>query len=164
MLCFVLSNKGRWKIEFGLCTTTPGEERLNPSTGEKLMLSLESLIINISLQLFSLTFVSFLTSEQSLFTNLRCALPISAASRVPAASPLTLLYESPFSLVLLPPGNRYPLVLNASNKRQVPVSASWRCLPRVGVRRGQDRIISIFLDTSFIGNTSVAFPELLMEN
>lgn len=31
-------------------------------------------------------------------------------------------------------------------------------------RQGQDRIIYIFLDVPFIGNTSVAFPELLMEN
>ena len=84
MLCFVLGNKGRWNIEFGLYTTMPGQERLHPSTGEKLMLSLESLIINISLQLFSLTFVSFLTSEQLLFANLRGArrtLPVSAASQ-----------------------------------------------------------------------------------
>ena len=141
-LCFVSSNKGRWKIAFGLYTTRPGQERLNPSTGEKLMLSLESLIINISLQLFSLTLVSFLTSERFLSANPRRAqrtLPVSAAS------PGTLPYECPFPPVLLSPGNRNPLVPQALDKPRVPVSASWRCSLKVGaahkeMRRGRDNI------------------------
>lgn len=141
----------------------------------KLMLSLENLIINISLQLFSLTSISFLTSEQLLLAN-----PTVRSAHAPHLCSFTgdqqpgqglCCRNCLFHWSSSPQGIDIPpfLMLDASNKQQVSVSPSWRCLQKVGeaqreTRWGQDRIIYISLDVPFIGNTSGAFPELLMEN
>lgn len=155
---FVLSNKGRWKTELGLYTATPGQGKLNPSTGGKLMLSLENLIINISLQLFSLTLVP--TPARSLCANLRM-LPMSAAKSV------TLLHEFSLPHSSCTRGTDIPSFLTlkrTTNPRFYPleVFAKGGCGAE-GNEMGA-RTIYIFLDVPFIGNTSVAFPELLMEN